>query len=87
MALWEADFLELQNISQNNDNYRYILTVIDVFSKYIHLIPLKAKTGSAVVKAFCSILNDPKYLKPYVRRPVVIQTGVKSFLTSRFETC
>jgi hypothetical protein len=66
--------LDLQNISQYNDNYRYILTLIDVFSKYLHLILLKAKTGSALAKAFGSILNDPKYLKPYVRRPVAIHT-------------
>jgi hypothetical protein len=87
MELWQADLLELQNISHYNDNYHYILTVIDVFSKHLHLIPLKAKTGSAVAKAFGSILNDPKYLKPSERRPVAIQTRVKSFLTRRFETC
>ena len=85
MDLWQADLLDLQNISHFNDNFRYILTVIDVFSKYLHLIPLKAKTGSAVAKAFGSILNDPKYLKPYVRRPVVIQTDRgKEFLNKPF---
>jgi hypothetical protein len=85
MDLWQAELLDLQNISHYNENCRYILTVIDVYSKYLHLIPLKAKIGSAMAKAFGSILNNPKYLKPNVRRPVALQTDKgKKFLNKPF---
>jgi transposase InsO family protein len=85
MDLCQADSLAVQNISHYNDNYCYILTEIDDFSKYLHLINLKAKTGSAVAKAFGSILNDYKYLKPFVRRPVMLQTyKSKKFLNKPF---
>jgi hypothetical protein len=56
-----------------------------VFSKYLRSIPLKAMTGSAVAKAFGSILNDPKNLKPFVRRPVTVQTDKgKEYLIKLF---
>jgi transposase InsO family protein len=87
MDVWECDLVDLQNISKFNDQYRYLLTVIDVFSKYLHAIPLKAKTGSAVAAAFKSIFNDPKYSKPIRRRPLWVRTDRgKEFLNSTFQT-
>jgi len=32
MDVWEADLLDVENVSKFNDNYKYLLTVIDVFS-------------------------------------------------------
>jgi len=46
-----------------NDNYKYILSVIDVFSKFVYVIPLKSKTGTDVGSVFLSIFKDPKYSK------------------------
>ena len=42
-------------------NYRFIVSVIDVFSKYLHKIPLNTKSGPSVASAFRSIFDDPKY--------------------------
>ena len=48
------------------NGYKYILTVIDIWSKYGWAIPLKTKAGETVKKAFESIINDsnraPRYL-------------------------
>ena len=47
MDLWECDLLDMQSLAKYNDTYRYILYVIDVFSKYLHLVPVKTKSGPA----------------------------------------
>ena len=33
-AHWQADLADMQGLAKRNDGMRYILTVIDVFSKY-----------------------------------------------------
>jgi hypothetical protein len=58
LDLWQSDLLDLQTFAKYNNNYRYVLSVIDIFSKYLHLVPLKSKTGSAVADAFGSFLRD-----------------------------
>ena len=41
-SLWEMDLADLSNIRSHNDNYKYLLFVIDVFSRYLWIQPLKA---------------------------------------------
>ena len=53
---WQADLVEMQPYARENNGYRYMLTVIDVFSKYAWAIPVKQKTGSDVTAATKSIL-------------------------------
>ena len=62
--IWSADIADLSTWSRSNKGYRYILSVIDVFSKYVWVIPLKTKAASEVVRAFKSITNryKPKML-------------------------
>jgi len=70
MDVWECDLVDVQSLSKHNDGHRYILTVIDVFSKFLHIVPLKSKIGKAVREAFETVLNDDRYTKPFKRRPV-----------------
>jgi len=49
-----------------NDNYKYILYVIDVFSKFLHLVSLRSKTGTAVASAFTSIFEDSSLRRLHV---------------------
>ena len=51
-AIWTADLVDMQSFSKSNKGYKYILMIIDVFSKYGWGIPLKTKTGLEVSKAF-----------------------------------
>ena len=70
-----------------NDYHRYLLQVIEVFSKYLHSIPLRTKTGKEVASALESILQDPKYTKPIRRRPVWVRSDKgKEFLNTHFQT-
>ena len=81
MELWEPDLLDVQNIGKFNDNYKYILTVIDVFSKFLHAVPLRSKTGPTVASAFQSIINDKKYSRPHKQRTLTLRTDKgKEFL-------
>ena len=65
--LWQMDLADMQAVSNENDGYRYLLICIDVFSKYLWVIPLKTKTGPALVTAFRKILESG-------RKPEKIQT-------------
>lgn len=56
--LWQADLVEMIPYSEINDNFKYILTVIDTFSKYAWAVPLKSKKCETVTKAFETILKD-----------------------------
>ena len=38
---WQADLVDVQSLKESNDDYKYILTVIDVLSKYAWAVPLK----------------------------------------------
>ena len=49
---WVADLIEVGNIAKSNRGYRYLLTVVDVLSKYAWVEPVKSKTGKDVAAAF-----------------------------------
>ena len=53
---WQMDLADMQSLKQYNDEYRYLLVCIDVFSKYAWIVPIKSKTGPAIVEAFKVIL-------------------------------
>jgi len=82
----EADLVDVQFFAKHNENPRYLHTVIDVFSKYLHIVPLKSKTVKAGSEAFETFLNDDKYVKPLKRRPIWVRTEKgKEFLGSTFQ--
>ena len=41
--IWCSDLVEMQQFSKWNKGYRYLLMVLDLFSKYSWIIPLKDK--------------------------------------------
>ena len=48
----------MQLINKLNKGFRFLLDVIDIFSKYSWVVPLKDKKGISIVNAFQKILND-----------------------------
>ena len=46
----------MQLISKLNKRFRFLLCVIDIFSKYTWVIPLKDKKGVIIVDAFQNII-------------------------------
>ena len=49
---------DTQLLSKYNKGIRFLLCVIDIFSKYAWVVPLKDKKGISIVKAFQIILKQ-----------------------------
>ena len=48
----------MQSLSTYNKEIKYLLCVIDLFSKYAWVIPIKDKKGTSIVNVFKKILSD-----------------------------
>ena len=46
----------MQSLSKYNKRIKYLLCVIDLFSKYAWVIPIKDKKGTSIVNAFKRII-------------------------------
>ena len=55
---WQADLVDMQGLSAHNDGYRYLLTCIDIFSRYAWAVPIKTKLANDVIDAFKSIFKE-----------------------------
>ena len=55
--IWGVDLADMRLISKYNKGIKYLLCVIDLFSKYVFVIPLKDKKGSTITNAFEDILD------------------------------
>ena len=53
-----VDLAVMQIISKYNKGIRYVLCAIDVFSKYVWVVPIKDKKGVIIVNAFQKILDS-----------------------------
>ena len=58
--IWGADLADMQLLSRYNKGIRFLLCVIDIFSKYAWVVPLKDKKGVSIVTALQSILKQSK---------------------------
>ena len=56
--IWGADLADMQLISKFNIGIRFLLCVIDIFSKYAWVIPLNNKKGITIANAFQKILDE-----------------------------
>ena len=56
-CIWAADLADMQLISKYNKRFRFLLCIIDIFSKYPWVAPLKDKKGVSIVNAFQSVLK------------------------------
>ena len=50
--IWGADLVDMRLISKFNKGFRILLCVIDIFSKFAWVVPLKVKKGISIVNAF-----------------------------------
>ena len=61
--IWGVDLADMQSLSRRNKGIKYLLCVIDLYSKYAFVIPLKDKKGISILNAF------DKIIKQYNRKP------------------
>lgn len=77
--LWQADLVDVRQFRKDNRGYQYILTVIDVFSKYAWALGLKSKNANNGTEGFKFILQKDR------RIPKNLQTDMgKEFYNSNF---
>lgn len=57
---FQMDLVEIQELSKFNDGVRYLLNVIDIFTRYAFVRPIVDKKASTVLLAFKSILSEAK---------------------------
>ena len=66
---WSSDLLDMNDYgTKNNKGYRYILVVIDNFSKFGWTIPLKNKYAQSITDAFSQIIKKSR------RKPNLLET-------------
>ena len=77
--IWGVDLADLQLISKYNKEIRFLLCVIDLFSRYAWVVPLKDIEGVSITNAF------PKFLDNSKRKPNKIWVDQGSeFYNSQF---
>ncbi|KAK3092447.1 hypothetical protein FSP39_002935 [Pinctada imbricata] len=52
---YDADLADMTSLSRNNNGVKYLLVIIDIFSRYLWVEPLKNKTGKEVIKGFNNV--------------------------------
>ena len=50
--IWGVNLADMQLLSKFNKRFRFLLCVVDIFSKYAWVIPFKDKKGASIVDAF-----------------------------------
>ena len=72
--------MDISSLARFNKGYKFLLTCIDVFSKFAWVVPLKNKTGESLVNGFQSILD-------LGRSPEKLQTDKETeFLNRNFQS-
>lgn len=51
-SMWDGDLADVSNISSHNDGYKFLLVLIDIFSRFLFLIPLKNKQHQSITDGF-----------------------------------
>ena len=79
--IWSLDILDLKDyVPENNRGYKYVLVIIDNFSKFGWTIPIKNKNAITIKDSFENILIDSK------RKPNLIETDRgKEFYNNIFQ--
>ena len=75
--IWGIDLITMIKYSKQNNNYKYILTVIDFFSKHSWCYPLKNKNYNEIINSFKDIFKKSK------RKPNFIQSDEGSEFTNK----
>ena len=56
--IWGVDLADMQSLSRYIKGVKYLLSAIDLFSKYAWVVSLKDKKGTSIVNAFQKIISE-----------------------------
>ena len=66
---WSADLIDKSSLIKYKNNYKFILTVIDIFTKYAGAIPLRNKSGLSITNGFKMVLSEHPQGDSEIRKP------------------
>jgi hypothetical protein len=79
--MWEIDLMDMIKLAKLNKGFKYVLLVIDVFSRYVWIKSLKTKSAEDTFEALKSVFNFSKRVPKYIRH----DQG-KEFLNSKVQS-
>ena len=71
---WLADLVDMSVYVRYNNGYKYLLTIIDIFSKYAWTVPTKTKSGKDMTDAMNSVFKEGR-----VPRKLHVDQGKESY--------
>ena len=82
-AQFEADLSYVGNLAKENDGVNYLLFVIDVFSRFLWIEPLKDKTAKSVLNGLTTVISKRKPVRIRVDKgSEFVNRWVKQYLKS-----
>jgi transposase InsO family protein len=61
---WQADLADMSNISKENDAYTFLLTCVDILSRYAWVIPVRSKSAAHMLIAIRQLFKRASPRKP-----------------------
>jgi hypothetical protein len=78
--IWQIDIYDVSRFETSNKKFKYMFAVVDVFTRFAYIIPMKNKDIDSTSKALEEILSYNK-TKPYL----IMSDNDSSFLGSEFQ--
>ncbi|XP_061173692.1 uncharacterized protein LOC133182861 [Saccostrea echinata] len=75
-SMWDGDLAHVSNISSENDGYKFLLVLIDIFSRFLFIVPLKNKQHQNVTEGLKSVFQTG-------RKPQTLRTDEGSEFKNR----
>ena len=66
--VWGVDLPDMQSLSKYNNEIKYLLCAIDLFSKCAWVIPRKGKKGTSIINTFKKIISEKSEAESKGRR-------------------
>mmetsp|Transcript_86045 Transcript_86045/g.229628 ORF Transcript_86045/g.229628 Transcript_86045/m.229628 type:complete len:170 (+) Transcript_86045:287-796(+) len=84
MSLLQMDILDLAKYYKTNHGYKYILCIVDVFSRKAFTYPMKNKDNNSVFEAFEKFIKESN-IKKYSEMSIFMSDHDSTFTTSEFK--
>ncbi|XP_056004157.1 uncharacterized protein LOC125662183 [Ostrea edulis] len=65
-SMWDGDLADVSNIASHNDGYKFLLVLIDIFSRYLFIVPLTNKHHQNIIDGLKSVFQTGR--KPHTLR-------------------
>lgn len=65
-SMWDGDLADVSNIASHNDGYKFLLVLIDIFSRFLFIVPLKNKQNQTIIEGLKSVFQKGR--KPHTLR-------------------